>query len=152
MVGVDEAAGPVEPPAAYHHVGAACDRPVDLVEDGLHRRLVHQGAQRGALVQRIAGNQAVHRRREAPGEEVGHGVVDDEALGPGAGLAGVHQPALDGQLDRVIEVGVVADDEGVAAAQLHGALLQRLAGLRRHRAAGPLAAGQRHPANAGSRR
>ena len=44
---------------------------------------------------------------------------DDEALGRAAGLAGIVHPAPHRPGDRVIKVGVLKDDEGVAAAEFH---------------------------------
>ena len=49
--------------------------------------------------------------------------------------------------DRLVQVGVVQRDQCVRAAQLHGGLLEVLAGARRDDRASALAAGQRHTAH-----
>jgi hypothetical protein len=74
---------------------------------------------------------------------------DDQPLGGGARLTGVLHPAHGRGLDRGGEVVGVEDDERVAAAELEHRLLQVLAGQGADGAAGALAAGQRHPLDAG---
>ena len=57
--------------------------------------------------------------RELLGEGVVDAGLDVDPVGADAGLAGVPELAGDGALDRLVEVGVVEDDERGVAAQLH---------------------------------
>ena len=76
-------------------------------------------------------------RREQPlSERVVDGVEDDDAARRGAPLAGVRERRGERPLDRAVEVGVVADDERVLAAQLHAGLRQAATGRLGDRAPG----------------
>ena len=57
---------------------------------------------------------------EARGEVGGDGLVDEEAVGGGAGLAAVAELGDQRTGDGGVEVGVRGDDEGGVAAELHG--------------------------------
>ena len=63
---------------------------------------------------------------DARDEALGDGAVDVDALDPRAGLAGVGEAAPDGAGDRVVEVGVGADDHRVLAAELEHRALEPL--------------------------
>ena len=69
------------------------------------------------------------RCRELLGELAGHGFCDVEAVGRGAGLADVAHLGDKGAFDGGVHVGVVEDEEGGVAPELHGDaqdLLRRL--------------------------
>ena len=67
--------------------------------------------------------------RELLGERVVDAGLDVDAVGADAGLAGVPELAGDRTLDRLVEVGVVEDDERRVAAQLHRGPLDRVGAL-----------------------
>ena len=58
------------------------------------------------------------------GERIGDRFVDDDPFGRHANLALVHEGAESGGLDRLVEVGVVEDDERRLAAKLQQRGLQ----------------------------
>jgi hypothetical protein len=80
---------------------------------------------------------------------VGQFFDDDETLRRDAALAHVVHLGPDRPLDRLVEVGVLEHDEGVAAAQLHRGLLEVLSGSRGNAFSGFHAAGQRHALDPG---
>ena len=61
----------------------------------------------------------VDARGEALDERVVDGVEHDDAARRRAPLAGVRERGRERPLDRAVEIGVVADDERVLAAELH---------------------------------
>ena len=78
-----------------------------------------------------ADDQLLDRCGEAAPELFGDRLVDDEAFGAQAGLAGVEEASRDGLRDDHVEVGVGEDDEGVGAAQFEHALLGGASGAGR---------------------
>ena len=61
----------------------------------------------------------VHGRRQPLGEGGGDPFLNEEPVRRGAGLAAVAHLGDHGSGDRRIDVGVVEDDEGCIAAELH---------------------------------
>ncbi len=125
------------------------------------RRLLHLAHQLVALrladdrpdvgggVEGVAHDQRVHRLDEAGLELVGHRVDDDEALGRDARLAVVLHAGGHGGAHGVVEVGRLASTmKGSEPPSSSTRLLQGVAGGRRHRHAGRLAAGQGHRGDA----
>jgi hypothetical protein len=83
-----------------------------------------------------------HAGGEAPFEfaaDLGH---DDETLGVDTALTGVDEPGRGAGFRGQLQVGILEDQVGIAAAQLEDAGFHRGAGERRHLAAGGGAAGQ----------
>ena len=72
---------------------------------------------------------------------------DDDPLGGDAALPAVVHPTPQRPLNRLVQVGVGQRDQRVRAAQLHGGLLEVLAGPGRDDRARALAAGQRNAAH-----
>src|SRR5208282_6628689 len=80
-------------------------------------------------------------------KRVDDAILNNEALRRDAGLTGVLHAPNHTPLHGGIEIGIIQDNEGIAAAEFHRALLQcltRLGSDRRHR---PFAAGQRNPSD-----
>ena len=80
------------------------------------------------LVARVADRHGRH----GLGEDADHGVVqrtrDQQSRAAHAELAGVEDEGLDDGADGHVEVGVLEDDVGGVAAELHGDRLEVLAG------------------------
>ena len=62
-------------------------------------------------------------------ETIGDFLHDNESLRGNAALARIVHTSPDGPFHRLVEIRVLQNDEGVAAAKLHGRFLQVLAGL-----------------------
>ena len=80
----------------------------------------------GLPLDRVAEPQLLRLAGDALDEAVGDLAHYVDALDPRAGLAGVGEAAPDGAGDRVVEVGVGADDHRVLAAELEHRALQLL--------------------------
>ena len=59
--------------------------------------------------------------REFPGEEVGHRLVDDDALGRHANLALIHESAEGCGLGGLLQIRIIQHHEGCFAAQFEQA-------------------------------
>lgn len=70
----------------------------------------------GGVLQGVADAHGLHEGDETGLKGLVDGVVDDEALGGDAGLAGVDEAGADGGFDGGVEVGRGHDEEGVGAA------------------------------------
>ncbi len=97
------------------------DQLLDLF-DGLHidqRPLLHAIVEAGAHLERTRGG----------GELFDEGVIDarlrEETIGAHAGLAGIAVFGCDRALHGAVQIGIVEDDEGRVAAELHRDLLHR---------------------------
>jgi hypothetical protein len=66
----------------------------------------------------VADLQPGDRRRKLVGERVEHAALHIEAVGADAGLAGVAELGDQRAFDRLVEIGVVEDDERRVAAEL----------------------------------
>ena len=86
---------------------------------------------------------------ELADEVVVHRLVHEDALAAEAGLAGVPVAADDDRLDGGVDVGVLADDHRVRAAELERDALQHRAGDRHHVAADLGRAGEGDAAHVG---
>jgi hypothetical protein len=93
-------------------------------------------------VHRIARFERRERRLEFRQESIGDSLGDDEPLGRTAGLPVVVHPSPDSPRDRVLEIGIIEDDECVAPTELHGGDLEILTGPGRDALAGGDAASQ----------
>ena len=80
------------------------------------------------MAARVAGRQARRLGRELGEEGVGDAVVDDDLLGRHADLAGIGEGAEGGGIDRLVDIGVVEDDERRLAAEFEQHRLQIAAG------------------------
>ena len=78
----------------------------------------------------VADLQRLDRRLQLGGEGVVDAVLHQDAVGADAGLAGVAVLRGHGALHRGVQIGVVEDDEGRVAAQLHAGLLDGRRALR----------------------
>jgi hypothetical protein len=123
------------------------DRLFDLRDRALHRVLAAHRAMRDALLKRVAIAEFADGIGQARGEFLHQRVMHDHPLGRGADLAIVHHAAGNRGRDHVIQPGVIQHDEGVGAAELHRALLERTSGLAGHGASRPLASRQRDAAD-----
>jgi len=98
-------------------MGALLDRVLDQRVGAGCRPLVDQRAQRCVAGARISGGQRLRLLGELAGETVGNGVVNDDALRRHADLAGVHERAEGSGTHRVLDVGVLKDNERRLAAE-----------------------------------
>src|ERR1035437_525269 len=135
--------------AAHHNGGALGDSLFDLVQQFYQGRFGGQGSERRRLVHRISWLESRQRGLELVEKAVGQFFDDDETLRGNAALAHVVHFAPDRPLDRLVEVGVLEHNEGVAAAQLHRGLLKILSGSRGNAFPGFNAARQRHALDPG---
>ncbi len=104
--------------AAADPLGAGGERVVDqLVDDGGLLGRDHR-ADLGRPALRVAEDEALGRRPDAGDEAVGDVRDDVDALDPRAGLSGVREAGPGDPVDRVVELGVGADDRRVLAAEL----------------------------------
>ena len=79
---------------------------------------------------------------ESPQESLAPLLADhDDALGGDTALTGVEHPADQRAGDGVLQVGILQDNQGIAAAELHDGLLQAAAGAFGHRGSGALTSG-----------
>ncbi len=85
--------------------------------------IVDQRAEIRALLQAITDPQLGHRRLEFLGEGVVHTILNIDAVDADAGLPGVAVLGLHGTLHRLVQIGIVEDNERRVAAQLEGHLL-----------------------------
>ena len=108
------------------------------VDDRTH---LHRGVEPVAELQRL------RPRGEAVDEGVVQALVDEEAVGGDADLAGVGELGRHRDVQRRLEVGVVVDDERRVAAELHRHLLHGVGGVADHLLADAGRAGQRHLAH-----
>ena len=90
----------------------------DAALEILCRALVNHGADVGGWVHRIAGPQLLRLGKHQLGELVRDLVHDENALHRRAALAGVLRRAGDRKLGRLVEVGVLHDDQRIVAAKL----------------------------------
>ena len=102
--------------AAGEDAGAGVDGGLDLGFELFDDLGGGERADVGGVLGWVADLDGVHAGDEAGFEGLVDGVVDEEALGGDAGLAGVDAAGADGGLDGEVEVGGGHDDEGVAAA------------------------------------
>ncbi len=109
--------------AAGEHSGATTNRVLDVLAHLGGSLGVDQRADIGTLGQAIADPELGHRRLEFFGEGLVHAVLHVDAVDAHAGLPGVAVLGLHRALDRLVEVGVVEDDERRVTAQLQGHLL-----------------------------
>ncbi len=98
-------------------------------------------------VHRVAHLQRRHGLDELLLETVGDRLLDQEALGGDAALAGIDGPRLGRLLAGLHRIDVAQDDERIGATQLENGLLEVLPGLRGYRHAGLLATGEGDGAN-----
>ena len=105
---------------------AGGDRVLDQVDDDLVLAVGGHRADLGLPLDRVAEPQLLRLAGDALDEAVGDLAHHVDALDPRAGLAGVGEAAPDGAGDRVVEVGVGADDHRVLAAELEHRALQPL--------------------------
>jgi hypothetical protein len=97
------------------------------------------------LMHRVAVDQfRFDRRQQALDEVICKLLGDDEALRRGSTLPGIGETGSERCRHSALEVGVVEDDERVAAAEVQRHLLALLAGQRRDLAAGAPAAAEAH--------
>ena len=111
----------IERPAAVVAVqqgGALRDGIVDARLEQARRALVDDGADIGGRVHRIAGLEGLGSREHLLHEFVGDALDDEDALHGGAALAGILGGALHGELGRLVEIGVLHDDQRIVAAEL----------------------------------
>ena len=95
----------------------------------LRRALVDHGADVGRRVHRVAGLELLRLREHELGEFVRDLVHHQDALHRRAALAGVLGRAGDRKLGRLVEVGVLHDDQRIVAAKLqHDAAVAGLVG------------------------
>ena len=143
----------VEPPLAGQAVAAGreprpgLDRPLHLVVEIAEQVFPGHGADVGRAVHGVAHLELLHPPDQLLLEAVGHGLVDDEALGRDAALAGVDGARPRRLARRRFRVGVGEDDERVGAAELEDGLLEAAPGLGGDLHAGVVAAGQGHRAH-----
>src|SRR5690625_2067152 len=121
------------------------DEFVDL-SDGL---VVDERAALAALVLARADPDGGHAGDEPGDEGVVDRPLDEEPVGGGAGLTAVTHLRDHRALDRRVDVGVVEDDEGGVAAELHAGLEHLLGGGPQETAAGLRRAGEGEHARAG---
>src|SRR3954469_3385732 len=112
--------------AAGDDLAALLDRVGDVLLDLGDRLVVDQRALLHAVLEAVADLELSGRGGKPLGESIVDAVLDEEAVGADAGLAGVAVLRSDGAFDGAVEVGVVEDDEGGVAAELHRDLLHRL--------------------------
>ena len=95
-----------------------------------HRRaLVDDRADVGRGIEGIAAFERLGARQHLLDKTVGDAVDDQDALDRGAALAGVLGRALDREIGRFVEIGVLHHDEGIVAAEFeHRAAIARLLG------------------------
>ena len=98
-------------------------------------------------VEAVAELQRLRARGEAVDEGVVQALVDEEAVGGDADLAGVGELGRHRDVQRRLEVGVVVDDERRVAAEFHRHLLHGVGGVADHLLADARRAGQRHLAH-----
>ena len=101
------------------------------------------------MAARIAEGQGRGAGGELLDEGVGDRVVDDDLLGRHADLAGIGEGAEDRGVDRLVEVGVVEDDERRLAAEFEQHRLQVARGGLGDDAADPGRAGEVDPPDLG---
>ncbi len=101
----------------------------DVALDLVDRRRLDQRALLGARLEAGADLEPGDRGRELLRELVVDPLLDVDPVGADAGLAGVAELARDRALDRGVDVGVVEDDQGRMAAELHADLLDRVGAL-----------------------
>ena len=98
------------------------DRVLGAARDQPGAGLVDHRADVGGFVERVAARRFRGRPGDPRGELVGDRRDRDDALDRGAPLARVLERAADGELGRLIEIGVGEHEQRVVAAQLeHGA-------------------------------
>ena len=127
--GLVEVAGPVDRCAAGDGGGTGVDGGGDQGVDVVAGAGVDQRADLGVGLGAAAGGQGAHRGGELGGELRGDGLVDEEAVGGGAGLAHVAHLGGHGPFDGLIQVGVLEHDERGVAAELHGGAQHVLGGV-----------------------
>jgi hypothetical protein len=97
------------------------------------------------LMHRVAVDQfRFDRCPQALDEVVGELLSNDEALRGRGALPGIREAGGERRRHRTLEIGVVEDDERVAAAEVQRHLLALLAGQRRDLTAGAAAAAEAH--------
>ena len=103
---------------AGESLGAGRDRVVDQLGDQVGLLGGDHRPDLGLPVERVADRQALGLALDAVEKPVGDLLDHVGALDPRAGLAGVGERAPDAAGDRVVEIGVGADDLRVLAAEL----------------------------------
>eukprot|EP00906_Rhabdomonas_costata_P017519 RCo025295 len=112
--------------ATQGHLGTHLHALYDLLvhlRPGSH---THHGPHLGLWVQGVAHLDRGHLRREQCEKLVVHSLRDDEPLGSDAALTAVQGATCGAHLRRVVQLGVLEDEVGIAAAQLQHGLLQEL--------------------------
>src|SRR2546426_308907 len=128
--------------AADDRSGAFAERVRDVLLHLLQALLVDQRADHDPGLGAGADLESLYLLREPGGEGVIDAVLDVDAIGADAGLAGVAVFGRDRAFDRGIEVGIVEHDERRVAAELERELLDRVGGLLHERAPGLRGAGK----------
>ncbi len=99
-----------------------------VAEIGLELSFVDRRSHFGALVQTVADLQAPGAIDVALHKFGIHALLDNDAAGGGAALAGGSEAAPDAAFDGKVEVGVVQHDHWILAAQFQRAMLETLGG------------------------
>src|SRR5687768_6037425 len=102
---------------ADHRPGAFTHRIIDMRGNLVETLLVDQRADLRRVVHRIADAQLLDRGRELIGKRFANPVVDVDAIGADARLAGVAEFRRHHLLDCHRQIGVIEDDERSVAAQ-----------------------------------
>ena len=109
--------------AAGEHLGALGDGVLDEIADA-RRRFRGDARAEHHMAARIAGRQRARLGGELGQEGIGDAVVDDDLLGRHADLAGIGEGAEGGGIDRLVDVGVVENDQRRLAAEFEQHRLQ----------------------------
>ena len=125
---VVEAAVEVERLAAADDPAALLAGELDVLLDLAQLPLAGHRADDRRLVARVADRHGRHRLLEDADDGVVQRAGDEQPRAGHAELAGVEDERLDHRADGHVEVGVVEDDVGGVAAELHGDRLEVLAG------------------------
>ena len=107
------------PAAAGHHARALADRIFDEMGDLVARLGIDERPDFDAVFEPVADPHRAHAPRQLCGERIMDARVDIEAIGGGAGLADIAHLGDHRAIDRGIDIGVGADDEGRIAAEFH---------------------------------
>ena len=119
-----ESPGGIDRFVSVRDLGAGCDGLIQLLLEAIASMGRAHGGHGGLRVAWITHHQfgeGLHHHGDKIVVLVGQ---DDEALGGAAYLACIHQSGTRRHLPEEVPIGIVQNDEGVIAAQLHGGLLQ----------------------------
>ena len=115
--------------AARLQGGAVGEGVVDVLADLGQRGFVDQRADLGAGVEAVADGEGGHRLGQFLHEAVVDAGLHVDAVGADAGLAGVAELGDHRTGDGGVQIGIVEDDEGGVAAQLHRHFLDGVGAL-----------------------